>query len=108
MKHTWLALCVAISLLIGCTPAAPASAPAPTAQAGKPAAARFGPKFQALLDKAKQADGHIRAGLSAYTPEFIRAMEKQFGEEFGINITLANDPGHASRETQPQILQANT
>ena len=30
--------------------------------------AKFGPKFQALLDKAKQGDGHLRAGLSAFTP----------------------------------------
>ena len=44
--------------------------------------------------------------MSAYTPEFIRAMEKQFGEEFGINITLENEPGHASREIPPKMIQA--
>jgi ABC-type Fe3+ transport system substrate-binding protein len=59
-----------------------------------------------LLDKAKQSDGHLRAGISAYTPEFIRAMEKQFSQEFGIPITLENEPGHASREIPPKMIQA--
>ena len=68
--------------------------------------AKFGPKFQALLDKAKQGDGHLRAGLSAYTPEFIKAMEQQFSQEFGINVTLENEPGHASREIPPKMVQA--
>jgi hypothetical protein len=115
VKQTCLALCAAISLLMGCAPA-PAAAPqaaqpAPAAQpasAGGAAAApaKFGPKFQALLDKAKQSDGHLRAGLSAYTPEFIRAMEKQFSDEFGITVTLENEPGHASREIPPKMIQA--
>src|SRR5437764_5906227 len=91
-----------VAMLVGCAPApSPAAAPpAPAAATGnEPAAAgaaKFGPKFQVLLDKAKQGDGHLRAGLSAYTPEFIRAMEKQFSQEFGINVTLENEPGHAS------------
>jgi ABC-type Fe3+ transport system substrate-binding protein len=100
-----MAAVVALSILVGCAPAAPA-ATTPVAKPGAPAAAKFGPKFQALLDKAKAGDGHIRAGLSAYTPEFIKAMEKQFGEEFGINITLENEPGHASREIPPKMIQA--
>jgi ABC-type Fe3+ transport system substrate-binding protein len=93
----------ALVVLVGCTPAAPPAAQAPPAAATTP---KFGPKFQALLDKAKQADGHLRAGLSAYTPEFIRAMEKQFGQQFGINITLENEPGHGSREIPPKMIQA--
>jgi ABC-type Fe3+ transport system substrate-binding protein len=115
VKQTCLALCAAISLLMGCAPA-PAAAPqaAQPAPAAQPASAggaavapaKFGPKFQALLYKAKQSDGHLRAGLSAYTPEFIRAMEKQFNDEFGIAVTLENEPGHASREIPPKMIQA--
>lgn len=108
-----MALCAAIALLVGCAPspsaAPPAAPPASAAQpasAGAAAPAKFGPKFQALLDKAKQSDGHLRAGLSAYTPEFIKAMEKQFSDEFGINVTLENEPGHASREIPPKMIQA--
>jgi ABC-type Fe3+ transport system substrate-binding protein len=33
-------------------------------------------------------------------------MEQQFGQEFGISITLENEPGHASREIPPKMLQA--
>jgi ABC-type Fe3+ transport system substrate-binding protein len=100
-----------ISLLAACAPAAPAApAPQPTSAASTTiaptAAATFGPKFQALLDKAKQSNGHLRAGLSTYTPEFIKAMEQQFGQEFGIPITLENEPGHASREIPPKMVQA--
>lgn len=111
MQHAWLTLVVIVSLLAGCAPATPPGAPAPasTTQAVAPnvaTAGKFGPKFQALLDKAKQSDGHLRAGLSAYTPEYIKAMEKQFGEEFGISITLENEPGHGSREIPPKMVQA--
>jgi ABC-type Fe3+ transport system substrate-binding protein len=114
MKHQWIALCAAISLLVGCAPtpaaAPPAGQPPSVAQPASAGAAatpaKFGPKFQALLDKAKQSDGHLRAGLSAYTPEFIRAMEKQFSDEFGITIMLENEPGHASREIPPKMIQA--
>lgn len=109
-----LALAAISALILGCsqgTPAAPTAAPPPpaaitatvSAPAGQP---RFGPKFQALLDKAKLSDGHLRAGLSAYTPEFIRAMEKQFSDEFGIQITLENEPGHSSREIPLKMVQA--
>src|SRR4030088_1892912 len=104
MKKGLMAAVVALSILVGCAPAAPAATP-PVAKPGAPAAARFGPKFQALLDKAKAGDGHIRAGLSAYTPEFIKAMEKQFGEEFGINITLEGEQGNATREIPPKMIQ---
>ncbi len=106
--RSWLfAAVIGLASLVACAPAGQVSAPVPTTQAAKPAAgAKFGPKFQALLDKARPADGHIRAGLSAYTPEYIRAMEKQFGEEFGITITLENEPGHASREIPPKMIQA--
>jgi ABC-type Fe3+ transport system substrate-binding protein len=113
MKHAWVALVAAVSLLAGCAPAAPAAPASPTAAPAAQtqpaaAAAKFGPKFQALLDKAKQGggDGHLRAGLSAYTPEFIKAMEKQFNQEFGIAVTLENEPGHASREIPPKMIQA--
>jgi ABC-type Fe3+ transport system substrate-binding protein len=94
--------------VLGCAPAPPPPSPAAGGAAAKPAAApaKFGPKFQALLDKAKTSDGRIRAGITAYTPEFIRAMEKNFGEKFGINITLENEPGHASREIPPKMIQA--
>jgi ABC-type Fe3+ transport system substrate-binding protein len=97
-----------MAMVVGCAPAQPTTpTAAPAAKAAQPtAAAKFGPKFQALLSKAKQGDGRLRAGISAYTPEFIRAMEKQFGEEFGINITLENEPGHASREIPPKMIQA--
>jgi ABC-type Fe3+ transport system substrate-binding protein len=100
-----------LAMVVGCAPAQPATptaAPAaPASKAAQPAAAaKFGPKFQALLDKAKMGDGRLRAGISAYTPEFIRAMEKQFSEEFGINVTLENEPGHASREIPPKMIQA--
>ena len=79
-----------VAMVVGCAPAQPATpTSAPVSKAAPPAAAaKFGPKFQALLDKAKQGDGRLRAGISAYTPEFIRAMEKQFSEEFGISVTL--------------------
>src|SRR5438067_4181093 len=103
MKHRWLAVCAVISLVVGCTPATPTASPTLAPAAGP---AKFGSKFQALLDKAKQSDGHLRAGLSAYTPEFIKAMEAQFGQEFGISITLENEPGHASREIPPKMVQA--
>jgi ABC-type Fe3+ transport system substrate-binding protein len=108
MKQLWLTLCAVASLVASCSPAAPASPTSAPSDKAAPAAssAKFGPKFQALLDKAKQADGHLRAGISAYTPEFIRAMEKQFGQEFGINVTLENEPGHASREIPPKMVQA--
>lgn len=108
MRHTTLALGIVISVLVGCAPATPVAAlPAQSLAApAAPGPAKFGPKFQALLDRAKQADGHLRAGLSAYTPEFIRAMEKQFGDEFGISVTLDNEPGHASREIPPKMIQA--
>src|SRR5260370_36246108 len=97
-----------LSMVVGCAPAQPATpTSAPASKANQPAAgAKFGPKFQALLDKARLGDGRLRAGISAYTPEYIRAMEKQFGEEFGINVTLENEPGHASREIPPKIVQA--
>ena len=97
-----------MAMVVGCVPAQPTTpTAAPAAKAAQPtAAAKFGPKFQALLSKAKQGDGRLRAGISAYTPEFIRAMEKQFGEEFGINITLENEPGHGSREIPPKMVQA--
>jgi ABC-type Fe3+ transport system substrate-binding protein len=103
-----LAVGAVLSMVVGCAPAQPATpTAAPASKAAQPAAAaKFGPKFQALLDKAKLGDGRLRAGVSAYTPEFIRAMEKQFGEEFGINITLENEPGHASREIPPKMVQA--
>jgi ABC-type Fe3+ transport system substrate-binding protein len=108
MKQLWLTLCAVASLVASCSPAAPASPTSAPSDKAAPAAssAKFGPKFQALLDKAKQADGHLRAGISAYTPEFIRAMEKQFGQEFGINVTLENEPGHGSREIPPKMVQA--
>jgi hypothetical protein len=48
----------------------------------------------------------LRAGLANYSPEFIRAAEDQFQQEFGIKITLENEPGHASREIPPKMLQA--
>jgi ABC-type Fe3+ transport system substrate-binding protein len=97
-----------LSTVVGCAPAQPATPTPPpaTKPAQLAAAAKFGPKFQALLDKAKVGDGRLRAGISAYTPEFIRAMEKQFGEEFGINVTLENEPGHGSREIPPKMVQA--
>ncbi|GAC1315097.1 MAG: hypothetical protein NVSMB2_05810 [Chloroflexota bacterium] len=107
-----LVLALVGALLVGCSPAAPAAPtpappPAAAAKAATPAAqTRFGPKFQALIDKARSGDGHLRAGLSAYTPEFIRAMEKQFNEQFGIAITLENEPGHPSREIPPKMVQA--
>jgi hypothetical protein len=108
MKAQLAALAGAIALVVGCAPAAPAATtqPAPPAAPAVAAAAKFGPKFQALLDKAKQSDGRLRAGITAYTPEFIRAMEKQFAQEFGINVTLENEPGHASREIPPKMIQA--
>jgi hypothetical protein len=104
MHQGLFAAVVVVSLVVGCAPAAPV-APTPAAKSGASTGTKFGPKFQALLDKAKQGDGHIRAGMSAYTPEYIRAMEKQFGEEFGINITLENEPGHASREIPPKMIK---
>jgi ABC-type Fe3+ transport system substrate-binding protein len=99
-------LCAVIALLVACAPAVPVTPPVQPTAAVAPALTRFGPKFQALLDKAKQGNGHLRAGLSAYTPEFIKAMEQQFGQEFGIAITLENEPGHASREIPPKMVQA--
>jgi ABC-type Fe3+ transport system substrate-binding protein len=33
-------------------------------------------------------------------------MEKQFNQQFGIAITLENEPGHASREIPPKMIQA--
>ncbi len=106
------AVALFVSFAVGCSSpapaAAPASTPAPTAaQAAPPAGSTsFGPKFQALLDEAKKSDGHLRAGMDAYSPEFIRAMEDQFYQEFGIKVTLENEPGHASREIPPKMLQA--
>jgi ABC-type Fe3+ transport system substrate-binding protein len=106
MKWQWLARCAAVVLIAGC--AAPAANPAAPAQpAAQKASGKFGPKFQALLDKARASGStHIRAGITAYTPEFIRAMEKQFNDTFGIAITLENEPGHGSREIPPKMMQA--
>src|SRR3982074_3710362 len=106
MSIRFFAVLAMLSMVVGCAPAQPATpTAAPAVQAAQPAgAAKFGPKFQALLDKAKLGDGRLRAGISAYTPEFIRAMEKQFSEQFGINITLENEPGHASREIPPKMI----
>jgi ABC-type Fe3+ transport system substrate-binding protein len=97
---------IGLALLAGCSPPAPASAPAPGPTSQAASVKKFGPRFQALLDKARPADGHLRAGISAYTPEFIRAMEKEFAQQFGINITLENEPGHGSREIPPKMIQA--
>jgi ABC-type Fe3+ transport system substrate-binding protein len=94
---------VATSAPQGAAAATPASSNATAAQAS---ATHFGPKFQALLDEAKKGDGHLRAGMDAYSPEFIRAMESQFEQEFGIKITLENEPGHGSREIPPKMMQA--
>ncbi len=104
---TGFAIAAALAMVVGCaTPAPPAQQNAqPQAQQAQQAP-KFGPKFQALLDKARGADGHLRAGLSAYTPEFIKAMEAQFNQEFGISVTLENEPGHASREIPPKMMQA--
>jgi ABC-type Fe3+ transport system substrate-binding protein len=108
MSIRFFAVLATLSMVVGCAPVQPATpTAAPALKAAQPAAAaKFGPKFQALLDKARLGDGRLRAGISAYTPEFIRAMEKQFGEEFGINVTLENEPGHASREIPPKMVQA--
>ena len=114
MTHRWLAVATLVAVLAGCASPAPTASPtapaaAPAAQQAKPAApatAKFGPKFKALLDKARQGDGHLRAGMEAYTPEFIKAMEAQFSQQFGITITLENEPGHASREIPPKMVQA--
>ena len=106
MKWSWLARCAAVALLAGCT--APSASP-PAASTAPPAqsTAKFGPQFQALLDKAKAGGGgQIRAGITAYTPEYIRALEKQFNDTFGIPITLENEPGHGSREIPPKMMQA--
>jgi ABC-type Fe3+ transport system substrate-binding protein len=107
MKATWLvALCATLALVGGCSPAgSPTQPPSPTKSAAS-SAGKFGPKFQAVLDKAKQSDGKLRAGISSYTPEFIRAMEKQFAQQFGISLTLENEPGHASREIPAKMVQA--
>ena len=105
MKWLWLARCAVVVLLAGC--AAPGATPAAPAQPPAQASGKFGPKFQALLDKARASSNtHIRAGITAYTPEFIRAMEKQFNDTFGIPITLENEPGHGSREIPPKMMQA--
>ena len=114
MKRALIGLSAGLALVLGCTsaapPAAPTAAPAPKlapttggAPAAKPAA---GGKFQALLDKARTGDGRLRAGMESYSPEFIRAMESQFEKEFGIKITLENEPGHGSREIPPKMIQA--
>ena len=105
MTWLWLARCAVVVLLAGC--ATPGANPAAPAQPPAQANAKFGPKFQALLDKARAGGNtHIRAGITAYTPEFIRAMEKQFNDTFGIPITLENEPGHGSREIPPKMMQA--
>jgi ABC-type Fe3+ transport system substrate-binding protein len=111
MNHTFTGLALALAMLVGCASPAPPAAPTPAAPAAPAAAAapatgKFGPKFQVLLDEAKKSDGHIRAGMDAYSPEFIRAMEDQFNQEFGIKLTLENEPGHASREIPPKMVQA--
>ena len=108
---------VLLLFLVGCTaapaaqPSAPTSPPAaqpPPVPTTAPAAAPAGggSKFDALLAQAKQSDGRLRAGMEAYSPETIRAMERQFEQDFGIKITLENEPGHASREIPPKMLQA--
>src|SRR5581483_9748217 len=112
MKLVSTVLVAALVAIAGC--AAPAPAPPAATSAAPPAAAgattaptaaasaKFGPKFQVLLDEAKKSDGHLRAGMDAYSPEFIRAMEDQFNQEFGIKVTLENEPGHGSREIPPK------
>jgi hypothetical protein len=63
------------------TGAGPATTVTTSNAAAGPAAgaatAQFGPKFQALLDEAKQGDGHLRAGMDAYSPEFIRGSRSR-------------------------------
>jgi ABC-type Fe3+ transport system substrate-binding protein len=114
MKNVSAVLVAALVAIAGCAAPAPAqpaatsaAQPAVSATTAPPATkAQFGPKFQALLDEAKKSDGHLRAGMDAYSPEFIRAMEDQFNQEFGIKVTLENEPGHASREIPPKMVQA--
>jgi ABC-type Fe3+ transport system substrate-binding protein len=106
MKSAWIAACAVLAFVVACAPAAPQPTTSAPAAKAATSGSKFGPKFQALLDKAKQSDGRVRAGISAYTPEFIRAMEKQFNDEFGINLTLENEPGHGSREIPPKMIQA--
>jgi ABC-type Fe3+ transport system substrate-binding protein len=107
MRRVFVGIVISV-VLAGCSSPAPAAPPTATAVATSPpaGAVHFGPKFQALLDEAKKTDGHLRAGMDAYSPEFIRAMEDQFFQEFGIRVTLENEPGHASREIPPKMLQA--
>src|SRR5579864_977975 len=102
---------IAVAMLVGCSAPAPAAPATPaqttsTSVAAPTTKAQFGPKFQVLLDEARKSDGHLRAGMDAYTPEFIRAMEDQFNQEFGIKITLENEPGHGSRDIPPKMVQA--
>ena len=80
MKRMYTGLVIALATLVGCAtpaPSAPAAAvvSATAVSAAPTTKAQFGPKFQVLLDEARRSDGHLRAGMDAYSPEFIRAME---------------------------------
>jgi len=98
-------------------PAAPAAAaavprstplPTPTAvPAAAPAAAPAPSAFEALLARAKLADDKQVVGwYDGTAPDVIRLWEKEFEAEFGIKITVASIPGHASRDAPIQALQA--
>ena len=86
--------------------AAQTAAPVGKAQPQPVAASGGGEKFAPLLATARQGDGRLRAGMESYSPEYIRAMEAQFQKEFGIKVTLENEPGHSSREIPPKMVQA--
>lgn len=89
----------------GASPAAKAAAsPAAAASATEPRP--IGPKFQALLDKAKQSDGRLRGGLASVGTETQRAWEAAFEKQFGIKIQLESEPGHGSREIPPKMVTA--
>lgn len=84
--------------------ASPAAASAAAASASGPRP--VGPKFQALLDKAKQSDGRLRGGLASISTETQRAWEEAFEKQFGIKIQLESEPGHGSREIPPKMVTA--
>ncbi len=64
-------------------------------------------KFQALIDRAKAADGRVRGSIRNYSSEQIRHMEQAFERQFGIKITLEDEPGQPSRDIPPKVIAAH-
>ncbi|MEK7215242.1 MAG: hypothetical protein AAB289_06580 [Chloroflexota bacterium] len=101
-----LGLSVALSVTIAVGACSPAPAAPPTAPpASGPAAGVAKPKFDALFAEAKKSNGKVRYSAFGLQPEVIRGKEAAFEKQFGVKITIEQEPGHVSRDIPPKVLQ---